>query len=264
MINTLLICRPSLLRPPAHQHNRCLITRCFIHLWLREKQWRPASVSPPRPLMGDKRCGCWRCKAQLSPENNTVSAVCRPCVCLCARVRAPSPSLIAGHLISLCFSPFPALQPLFNPLLESISPRCNYFALRSEPLMWFPCLAEALRGLISAPPCCAWCFFESVCSKSVAVTVFVFRGRRESMNRTPRSCTLFPRRPHPPFPSQPLGPPETAVIQWLAFKWALYWHGHYGSGLMFEGLSPDTWRGSDGTKKSEGYKAEMTLMSRIN
>lgn len=53
---------------------------------------------------------------------------------------------------SAVLSSFPALQTLFNPALESISPRCNYFTLRSEALMWFSCLTEALRRLISSSP----------------------------------------------------------------------------------------------------------------
>lgn len=36
---------------------------------------------------------------------------------------------------SAVLSSFPALQTLFNPALESISPRCNYFTLHSEALM---------------------------------------------------------------------------------------------------------------------------------
>lgn len=102
----------------------CLFICCY------EKQQRPA--------MGDKRC-----KALRTPENNTVSSSSRLRVCVCTC--EPTCSLNVGHLISLCFSPFPALQPLFNPLLESISPRCNYFALRSQALMWFSCLAVALK-----------------------------------------------------------------------------------------------------------------------
>lgn len=53
---------------------------------------------------------------------------------------------------SAVLSSLPALQTPFNPALESISPRCNYFTLRFEALTWFSCLTEALRRLILSPP----------------------------------------------------------------------------------------------------------------